>query len=87
MEIHPLTIPDKQPNQVGIIPLYIPAHLQYRERTQVEYLFQTPLHTLQGKSKSNSNDCQCRVHSTGTTSDRIRLRHIHIRNRQFETVR
>ena len=29
-ETHPLTIRDKQPNQVGFIPLYIPANIQYR---------------------------------------------------------
>ena len=79
----PDLLPDKQPNQVGFITLYIPANIQYRQRIRTEYLSKVPLHTLQGKSKSTSTQDLCRVHPKGATLDRIQLRHIHIRNRKF----
>ena len=83
METHPLTIPDKHPNQVGFIPyIYLPKNSIGKAHEQSIYS-KVPLHTLQGKSKSNSSDYMCRVHPKGTALDRIKLRHILIRNRQF----
>ena len=73
----------KQPNQIGFIPLTIPALIGTgREHAQSIYP-KYPYTHFKGKSKSSSTQDQCRVHSKGTTLDRIQLRHIHIKNRQF----
>ena len=82
----PILIPfkqsDKTGNQVGFIPLYIPANISTGKGHEQSIYSKTPLPCSLGKSKSTSTQDQCRVHPKGTVLYRIQLRHIHIRNRQ-----